>query len=106
MEDMKNTKADITFHELSKMKHQQKLFLKDLKIVPILPLPTTIISQAAQEMGRPPNTSLDRINPTNIYLIGRISKSHTPPFLLTFEVFNKNLHNYLVDSGASSNILP
>ena len=33
-------------------------------------------------------------------------KSHTPPFLLTFEIFNKNLHNYLVDSRASSNILP
>ncbi|MCY6524930.1 hypothetical protein, partial [Actinobacillus pleuropneumoniae] len=29
-----------------------------------------------------------------------------PPFLLSFEVFNKNLHNYVVDSGASSNILP
>jgi len=29
-----------------------------------------------------------------------------PPFLLTFEVFNRNLHNCLVDSRASSNIIP
>jgi hypothetical protein len=29
-----------------------------------------------------------------------------PPFLLTFEVFNVNLHNFLVDSGASSNVIP
>jgi hypothetical protein len=29
-----------------------------------------------------------------------------PPFLLTFEVFNRNLHNCLVDSGASSNVMP
>ena len=57
-------------------------------------------------MGRPPNTSLDRISPTDIYLIGGRSKSHTPPLLLNFEVFKKNIHNCLFDSGASSNILP
>ena len=57
-------------------------------------------------MGRPPNTSLERIDPTDISLIRVRSKSHTPPILLTFGIFNKNLHNYLVDSGASSNILP
>jgi len=31
-------------------------------------------------------------------------KPFVPPFLLTFEVFNNNLHNCLVDSGASSNV--
>ena len=34
-------------------------------------------------------------------LIGRKSRSQTPPFLLTFEIFNRNVHNCLVDSGAS-----
>ena len=29
-----------------------------------------------------------------------------PPFLLMFEVFNRNLHNCLVDYGASSNVMP
>jgi hypothetical protein len=29
-----------------------------------------------------------------------------PLFLLTFEVFNKNLHNCLVESRASSNVIP
>jgi hypothetical protein len=33
-------------------------------------------------------------------------KPFIPPFLLTFEVFNMNLHNCLVDSRASSNIMP
>eukprot|EP00253_Pinus_taeda_P003804 PITA_03804 len=56
-------------------------------------------------MGRPPSTSLNKIDPTDITLIEGRSKSHTPPFLLTFEIFNKNLHNCLVDLGASSNIL-
>lgn len=48
---------------------------------------------------------MNKIDPTDIALIGGRSKSHTPPLLLTFEVFNKNLHNCLVDSIASSNIL-
>jgi hypothetical protein len=29
-----------------------------------------------------------------------------PPFLLTFEFFNRNLHNFLVDLGASYNVMP
>ena len=32
--------------------------------------------------------------------------SVTPPFLLTFEIFNNNIHNYMVDSGTSSNVMP
>jgi hypothetical protein len=43
------------------------------------------------------------INATNI---GTHSKSQTPPFLLTFEIFNFNVHNCLVDSCASSNVMP
>jgi len=38
----------------------------------------------------------------DIVLIGGRYKSHTPPFTLNFEVLNKNFHNHLVDSGASS----
>ena len=33
-------------------------------------------------------------------------KSHTFPLLLTFEIFNHNVHNCLVDSRASSNVMP
>ena len=36
----------------------------------------------------------------------RKSRSQTPPFLLTFEIFKRNVHNCLVDSGASSNVMP
>ena len=39
-------------------------------------------------------------------LIGRKSRSQTPPFLLTFEIFNRNVHNSLFDSGASLNAMP
>ena len=39
-------------------------------------------------------------------LIGRKSISQTLPFLLTFDIFNRNVHNCLVDSRASSNVMP
>ena len=29
-----------------------------------------------------------------------------PPFLITFDIFNKNIHNCMIDSGASSNVIP
>ena len=39
-------------------------------------------------------------------LIGKNSKSTTPPFLLTFDIFNRNVHNFMVNSGALSNFMP
>jgi hypothetical protein len=33
-------------------------------------------------------------------------KTFFPPFLLTVKVFNRNLQNYLIDSGESSNVMP
>jgi len=106
VEDMKKTRANITFHELSKLKHQQKLLLKELNAVPNTPLPIVVISQATNEIGRPPTGISNKVNPNDIALIGGRSKSHTSPFLDTFEAFSKNFHNCLVDSSASSNILP
>ena len=46
VEDMKKTRANITFRELSKLKHKKKWLLKELHVVPITPLPVAIISQA------------------------------------------------------------
>ena len=39
-------------------------------------------------------------------LIRRKSRSQTPPFLLTSEIFNQNVHNCIVDFGDSSNVMP
>ena len=38
--------------------------------------------------------------------IGGKSESQNLPFLPSFEIFNHNVHNCLVDSGASSNVMP
>jgi hypothetical protein len=32
-------------------------------------------------------------------------RKYVPPFLLTFEIFNRNVHNCMVDSDASSNVM-
>jgi hypothetical protein len=34
------------------------------------------------------------------------TRKNVPPFLLTLEIFNRNVHNCMVDSGASSNVMP
>ena len=39
-------------------------------------------------------------------LIGIKSRSQTPQILLTFDIFNQNVHNCLVDSRDSSNVMP
>ena len=103
IEDMKKTKANITMFELSKLKHQQKLLLKELNAVPSSPLLNVVLSKAAKGTGKPPS---DRVDATDDVLIGYRSNSHTPPFLLTYEIYNRNLHNCLIDSGDSSNIMP
>jgi len=35
----------------------------------------------------------------------RKSKSFNPPFLLTFEIFDQSIHNCIVESRASSNVM-
>jgi hypothetical protein len=40
------------------------------------------------------------------FIIGKRSKSMTPPLLLTFQIFNMNVYNCLVGSSASSNVIP
>ena len=102
VEDMKKIKANISLHELSKLKHQQKLLLKELNATPIAPLPSSVVAKAARGTSKPP----DKVDAIDTVLIGEKSNSQTPPFLLTYEMYNKNLHNCLIDSGASSNIMP
>ena len=36
----------------------------------------------------------------------RTRKTNAPPFLLTLEMLNHNVHNCLVDSGSSMNVMP
>ena len=72
--------------------------------------------QALNSIGNPTNENsqnktlppIDLANKpiVNTFSKGRKERPFVLPFLLTFEVFNMNLHNCLVDSGVSSNVMP
>ena len=79
---------------------QQKDFL--LQALRSVENPTT----SAEQGGNITPTDLRNKPTVNTYSEDKKGKHFIPPFLLTFEVFNKNLHNCLVDSGASSNVMP
>lgn len=102
IKDMKKTKENITMFELSKLKHLQKILLKELNFIPSSPLPNAVFSKATNDSGQPPS---GKVEATDVFLIGDRSNSHTPHFLLTYEIYNRNIHNCLIDSGASSNIM-
>lgn len=106
MQDMKKVKANISLMRLVNLKQQQKILLKEINAVPASSLPTIITAKHSKGKGKPPNVSFDRIDPSDAILIRDRSNSHTPPFLLIFYFFNKNVHNCLVDFGASSNVMP
>ena len=89
VEDIKKAKVDISLFEMCNVPQQKEKLLKALE-VPKEELPTN--NQPKEEVGEAS--------------VGGKSKFKTPPFLLTFEIFNYNVHNCLVDSGASINVMP
>ena len=69
---------------------------------------TSIVANTSSMENKEKTTKEEkRLNPREDgALICRKSRSQTRPFLLTFKRFNRNVHNCLVDSGASSNVIP
>ena len=88
MEYINKSKENISLFELCNVTQQRKKLLEDFE-----PQPSST-SEAIK--------SDTKINETSI---GGKSKSQTLPFLLTFENFNHNVHNCLVDSRALSNVM-
>ena len=82
VEDMKKTRANITLFELSKLKHQQKVLLKELHVVLVAPLPAAVISQASHDMGRPPTSTMNKVDPNDIELIEEDRHHILPHFSL------------------------
>jgi len=85
--------------DMCRIPQQKDFLLQDLKSVE-----NNITST---DQGKNPSLSDLRNNPTVNYCSEDKKRNpFVPSFLLTFEVFNKNLHNYLVESGESSNVMP
>ena len=92
MEDIKKVKANILLFEMCKVPQQKERLLKALEALDEKLL-----------IDNRPKEEKEEIGETGIR--GK-SKNKNPPFLLTFEIFNHNEHNCLVDSGASVNVMP
>jgi hypothetical protein len=99
VEDLKKMKSNVSVMDICRIPQEKYLLLQALSSVEN---PTT---SDGQEKNLAP-TDLARKPMVNTYSEGRKERPFVPPFLLTFEVFNRNLHNCLVDSGASSNVMP
>ena len=105
IEDLKKTCANISMYDLVQIYPMPNSHI-------INPAMSSIIPNAKQSVAANNSnndlTSTDKGNSAadKASLIGKNSKSTTPPFLLTFEIFNRNVHNCMVDSGASSNVMP
>ena len=91
VEDIKKVKANISLFEMCKVPQQKERLLKALE---------------ASNERLPANNRLKEEEEIGETSSGGNSKSKNPPFLLTFEIFNHNVHNCLVDSGASVNVMP
>ena len=89
IEDIKKTKENISLFEMCNLPQQRKKLLESFNA----------------PAGKPQEDiqSEEEINEESI---GGKSKSRTLPFLLSFDIFHHNMHNCLVDSGVSANVMP
>lgn len=130
VEDLKKMKANITIFELCKITQLREQIRdslqtiqapqdvvnsnlkatpkeKNVKTTKVVKTSTVKKTSNLDNNEKTTEEEVRKLNPrANGALIGKSSRSQTPPFLLTFEIFNRNVHNCLVDSGASSNMTP
>ena len=86
--DLKRTKANISLFELLKIHSTREILPKSM-----------ILNKSREDQNNNLETysNLER---------QKLCGKKTPTFLLTFEIFNRNVHNFMVDSGTSSNAMP
>jgi predicted aspartyl protease len=109
LEDLKKTKSNISLFELMKIPQIQENFIRTLqcKTSPRFCESNSRTKRVITKVTSPNNNTPSKIQvATNASLTCQRSRSNTPPFLITFEVFNRNVHNFMVDLGASSNVMP
>jgi hypothetical protein len=96
---LKKLKANILVMDICRIPQQKDFLFQALSLV----------EDSTTDNGHKKSLSptyLVRNSTVNTYMEGRKERPFVPPFLLTFEVFNRNLHNCLVDYGAPSNAMP
>ena len=123
VEYLKNMKANITVFELCEIKQLKEQLCEALQHIQVpqdVMVGNTKVTLKGKNVKVNKSTNSSSVNNKSKTmvdqkkgdpradgtLIGKKSRSQTPPFLLTFEIFNRNLHNCLVDSRDSSNVMP
>jgi hypothetical protein len=111
VEELNNTKANISLFELMKLPQIQEKFINTLQGSSTRTSKDTNVGEAKKNDKYAKNTdcgkkTAKKQSTINASLIVKRSKYTTPPFLLTFEIFNSNVHNCIFDLGASSNVIP
>ena len=89
IEDIKKTKENISLFEMCNLPQQRKKLL-----------------EAFDAPVNKPKDDIQSEEEISEESIGGKSKSITLPFLLSFEIFNHNMHNCLVDYGAATSVMP
>jgi len=93
---LKNLKANIFVMDMCRIPQRKDLMLQALDEddnLMLNPNPNPISRKGrSREIGK---------HNVNKVLSNNKPRSFVPPFLLTFEIYNRNLHNCLVDSCAS-----
>ena len=97
VEDLKRPCASISIFELEKIKGRCELLIQTFSQTSLGDKDSTSQQVSSKSFG-----SLEYV----VNVVTLDANTLYPPFLLTFENFNYNVHNCLVDSGASVNIMP
>jgi len=97
VEDMNKTHVNVSLFELAKIQSQRDILLRALG-------QTSAGSAASTSKGA--STSPGSLTTVLNTLRMEDANFVCPPFLLSFEIFNCNVHSCLVDSGASANVMP
>ena len=99
VEDLKKIRANISIYELLKLPVIRDKMMQGVSL-----------SKNGKTASTQNSSADTKDNPTkslvNASSIGKKSDSSTPPFLLTFEIYNRKVHNCMIDSGASKNVMP
>jgi hypothetical protein len=99
VEDSKKLKDNISVMDICRIPQQKDFLRQDLRSV------ENPMTSNDQQRNLTPIDLGNKLT-LNTFSKDKKGRPFVPPFLLKFEVFNRNLHNCLVYSGASSNFMP
>jgi len=103
-EEIKKIKVSIPLCELLKTLGVRNAFIKSLDAFVIGEISTEVNVPNRDTQSKEKSKKVEQPSNTNVVMYA--NKKDGPPFLLTIRLCGKNIHNCMVDSGASANVMP